>query len=142
MTHTDTDPDNPVNHYPPEQFPIGAALTVAYGSNERPLCTLGNLYRVIGWLTGDVPNADGQPERKEDPELGIAYQPFIPGLNDEIERCREHVEAQLPTELRALDPPPPAHLGSSADWAWLAAVTNKYGATIRLVALPGTPNNP
>lgn len=119
----DTDPDNPVNALPAWEFPIGAALTVAYGSNERPYCTLGNLYRVLGWLTGDCPGADH--------------------INSEIARCRDHVAVQLPTELRVVDPPPTAlDEDDTAVMAWLGGIVNKYGATVALTALPGTPNNP
>lgn len=118
----DTDPDNPVNALPGNIFPIGAALTVAYGSNERPFATLGNLYRVLGWLTGDVPGADE--------------------INTAIRRCRDHVAIQLPTDLRVIDAPPDADAGATADHAWLAGIVNKYGTTIPLTALPGTPNNP
>lgn len=128
----DTDPENPVHNYPADVFPLGAALTIAYGSNERPLCTLGNLYRIVGYLTGDIPIVDGDPDA----------EPPLPSLNDEIARCAEHVTGQLPDELRTLDPPPPADAGAAADHAWLAGVMNKYGATIPLVALPGTINNP
>lgn len=131
----DTDPANPVNNLPAWEFPVGAALTLAYGSNERPFCTLGNLYRIVGYLTGDVPPVDGQPA---DPDRN---QPYIAGLADEIERCREHVIAQLPDELRAIDPPPPGG-NETADVAWLAGIVNRYGPTIALDALPGTPNNP
>lgn len=117
---TDTDPDNPVNAYPADVFPIGAALTVAFGSNERPFCTLGNLYRVVGYLTGDIPMADG--------------------LASAIQRCRQHVLQQLPTELRVMDPPPePSDVDNTADMVYVGGITNKYGATIKLVALPGTP---
>jgi hypothetical protein len=118
----DTDPDNPVNRLPQNTFPIGAALTIAYGSNERPFCTLGNLYRILGYLTGDVPGGDS--------------------INPEIERCRNHVEAQLPDTLRAIDPPPDTDNIDTATVSWLAGIANKYGSTIELTALPGTINNP
>lgn len=135
----DTDPQNPVNALPAWEFPIGAALTVAYGSNERPFCTLGNLYRIIGYLTGDVPPIDGQPANPD----GNPPQPHIPGLNEVIVTCREHVAKQLPTELRVVDRPPEGgHEDDVALMAWLAGIVNKYGATIALTAMPGTPNNP
>lgn len=118
----DTDPENPVNALQPNVFPLGAALTIAYGSNERPLCTLGNLYRILGWLTGDVPAADA--------------------IDTEIDRCRWHVAQQLPDALRAFDPPPAPLDDPAADHVWLANVVNKYGTTITLTALPGTVNNP
>ncbi|WP_431231488.1 hypothetical protein ACQ856_18170 [Mycolicibacterium psychrotolerans] len=120
----DTDPDNPVNAYPPNEFPVGAALTITYGSNERPFCTLGNLYRILGWLTGEIPDADE--------------------INTEIERCRTHVTAQLPDVLRLVDPPPaPGDDGdNTADMVWLIGITRTYGRTITLTALPDTINNP
>lgn len=119
---TDTHPDNPVNGLNANMFPIGAALTVAYGSDTRFFATLGNVYRVLGYLLGDVPAADG---------IGAA-----------IERCRYWVTNQLPTELRTIDPPPADSDNDTADIAWLTNVTNRYGETIALTAMPTTPNNP
>lgn len=124
---TDTDPDNPVHNYPAEVFPIGAALTVAYGSTERPFATLGNIYRLLGWLTGDIPTIDGDPKAN----------PPLPSLADEIARCREYVLQQLPTELRVVDPPP-AEQDNTADLAWVRGIGNKYGATIALRPMNGT----
>ena len=133
----DTDPNNPVNTLPPNVFPIGAAITVAYGGVDRPFCTLGNLYRILGYLTGDVPPVDGQAA---DPDADPP-RPYIPGLADELERCRSHVAAQLPDTLRIFDPPPAPADDNAADLVWLSNVINKYGGTITLAALPGTPNN-
>lgn len=112
----DTDPSNPVSTYPSDVFPIGAALTVAYGSNERPLCTLGNMYRILGFLTGDVPGADR--------------------LNSAIDACRDHVMAQLPDTLRAIDPPPPADGGAFSDEEYVTGIANRYGSTITLTPMP------
>lgn len=112
----DTDPNNPVNAMQADTFPIGAALTVAYGSNERPFCTLGNMYRILGFLTGDVPGADR--------------------INSAIDACRDHVLTQLPDTLRAIDPPPPADDGAFSDEAYVGGVANKYGSTIALTPMP------
>lgn len=113
----DTDPENPVNDYPADVFPIGAALTVAYGSNERMFCTLGNLYRILGYLTGEVPLANA--------------------INSTIASCRDHVATQLPTELRVVDPPPGSD-DETAVIAWLSGIVNKYGPTITLRRPEGT----
>jgi hypothetical protein len=70
----------------PDEYPIGAALTVAYGSNERPFCPLADLYRILGNLAGHVPApAD---------------------INDYIDNYRPTVLAALPDELKTIDPPP------------------------------------
>lgn len=119
---TDTHRANPVNALNANVFPIGAALTVAYGSDTRFFATLGNVYRVLGYLTGDVPAADS---------IGTA-----------IEQCREWVTNQLPTELRTVDPPPADTGNETADIVWLVGIVNKYGLNITLTALPGTINNP
>lgn len=118
----DTDPDNPVNALPENMFPIGAALTIVYGGPDRYFATLGNVYRVLGYLTGEVPLADDIP--------------------DAMQRCRYHVENQLPTDMRIIDPPPIDTGDNIADIAWIGGIVNKYGPYIRLVALPGTINNP
>ncbi|ALA06706.1 hypothetical protein SEA_GRAVAILLIA_60 [Mycobacterium phage Gravaillia] len=117
----DTADDNPVNTFPPNVFPLGAAVTVAYGSNERPFCTLGNLYRILGYLTGEVPGADD--------------------INSVIAECRHHVTHQLPTDMRTENPPPPPG-DDVADIHWLGTVIGKYGPRIALTAMPGSLNNP
>lgn len=98
----DTDPSNPVHNLARDRFPIGAALTVAYGSDERPFTTLGNLYRILGYLTGDCPDA--------------------PDINKAIETCRGHVRAQLPDDI----PPPPMPVDLDADMDWLAEIMQDH----------------
>lgn len=112
---SDTARDNPVNSLPHNVFPIGAALTVAYGSNQRLFCTLGNLYRILGYLDGQVPG------------------PY--DIDAAIDKHRGHVLAALPTELRALDLPPADTDNEASDVAWLVGIANRYGQTI---ALPPT----
>jgi hypothetical protein len=116
MTTGDTNPDNPVHNYPADVFPIGAALTIAYGSNERPFTTLGNLYRILGFLTGGIPG------------------PY--DINAAIDKCRAHVVSQLPDALRAIDVPPPDHAGEAADVAWVTSIIATYGPTITLTPMP------
>lgn len=98
----------------PNEFPIGAALTVAYGSNERPFCNLADLYRILGAFTGQIPAPHA--------------------INDTIAECRDKVLKQLPDELRAIDPPPADAGNEAADVAWVAGIKSRYGPTIRLDA--------
>lgn len=109
---TDTDPNNPVRGYAHNQFPIGAALTVAYGGNDRPFCTLGNMYRILAYLDGQVPG------------------PY--DLDTVIAKHRDHVLRALPDELRALDVPPADTDNEAADLAWITGIANRYGPTITL----------
>lgn len=114
MTHPDTATDNPVHGYPRNLFPVGAVLTVLHGSNERPYCTLGNLYRVLGYLTGDVPGADS--------------------INSAIGTVRPWVRQQHPA-LANLQPPEDG-ADDATVLAWLAAVEADHGATITLDPAP------
>lgn len=107
----------PTTDLPADTHPIGAALTVAFGSNTRPFCTLGALYRILGYLRGDVPGHDG--------------------IDEAIDECRAHVRAALPDGIAALDPPPAAD-GEPADAAWVSAIAHNYGPTITLTPLPDT----
>lgn len=107
----------PTTGLPADTHPIGAALTVAFGSNARPFCTLGALYRILGYLQGTVPGVDG--------------------IDDAIDDCRAHVTAALPDGIAALDPPPSPD-GEPADAAWVSTIANKYGQTVTLPAMPGT----
>lgn len=113
MTHPDTAPDNPTNTLEGDQMPTAAVLTVLLGGNDRPFCTLGNLYRILKTLDGEVPLAD---------EIDAA-----------VERVRPALAAQFP-ELAAITPP-----GIDADeqtiLAWIADVERDHGA-IQTVQLP------
>lgn len=124
---TDTDPDNPVNDYEADTFPLGAALTVAYGSTEMMFCTLGNLYRIVGYLTGDLPSIEGDPNAV----------PPIPSLADEINRCAVHVMAQLPEAAQRLTLPDNSD-GDNARMEWLIATMTAAGTTVTLTPLPTT----
>jgi hypothetical protein len=134
----DTDPANPVNAYDADRFPLGAAITVAYGSTTNMFCTLGNLYRILGYLDG--PGGEGVP------------------LNDQldamIDRYRTHVRAQLPGDIDARIMPP-SDANDTERLLWLSAMHTAYGETITLTPapsddeghndqptdLPGRPNN-
>lgn len=107
----DTHPDNPVQQYANNVFPIGAALTVAYGSNERPYCTLGNLYRILGHLDQHVPGPED--------------------INDRIIANADRVRAALPDELRVTETPPRDD-NETAAIAWVASMANKYGPTVTI----------
>jgi hypothetical protein len=100
----------PTTDLPADTHPIGAALTVAFGSNDRPFCSLGDLYRILGYLRGDVPGHDG--------------------IDDAIDECQQHVAAALPDSIAAF--------GEPADFVWVTSIANKYGATIVLSPLPDT----
>jgi len=132
----DSDPTNPVNDYDPNVFPTGAAITVAYGSTENMFCTLGNLYRILGYLDPD--------------DEGV---PLVEDLDKMIDRYRVHVMAQLPEALHNLTLPA-ADATDGDRMAWLMALHGAVGNTVTLTpapsdkgdnaeptALPGRPND-
>lgn len=122
----DTTEGNPVNDYPANVFPLGAAITIAYGTPDNIFCTLGNLYRIIGYLTGDLPAIDGDPNA----------DPPIPSLADEWARCSEHVAAQLPTGLAAAQTVDP-----EGKMAWLTNAMAAHGDTVDLTPMPEAATN-
>lgn len=92
MTHPDTDKDNPVNALPRNVFPIAAVLTVTHSGNDRPFCTLGNLYRILGFMTGDVPTA------------GPSDVPGSLSIDEAVAKCRPEILRQHP-QLAAITAP-------------------------------------
>jgi hypothetical protein len=115
---TDTDPANPVNDYDPNQFPLGAALTVAYGSTENMFCTLGNLYRILGYLDPD--------------DEGV---PMVEQLDAMIDRYRVHVMAALPDQMHDLTLPS-VDASDTDRMAWLMALHSAFGPTVTLTPAP------
>lgn len=98
----------------PSLFPLGAVLTVTSGSVDRPLCSLGDLYSVLGFLRRDVPGAD---------ELQTA-----------IDECRPLVLDQHPGLADVVAPP--ADTADVVVLAWLADREAQFGAVLEL-ASPG-----
>lgn len=110
----DTHPDNPVSSYPPEVHPIGAVLTIIFGGTEHMYCTLGQLYRALGWLTGDVPLGDA--------------------IDDAIAAVRGHVRDEH--RILAVMAPPPDNADDTEKLLWLASATIDYGPTVILTPHP------
>lgn len=94
------------------EFPIGAALTVAVGSGAKLVCTLEQLYNILGYLTGDVPAAAD--------------------IDTYIEQCRPWVREQLPW-TRSVIPPTG---GDAQVLDWLADLTRQHGEFFTLTPLP------
>lgn len=123
MTHPDTAPDNPVNALNGDEFPLAAVLTVLVGSNDRPFCTLGNLYRILGFMRGDVPAAVSDPDA----------DPPIVGIDEAITICRPEILRQHPeladvTKTRATT--------DTGILTWIAEQEKRFGATFTLTPLP------
>lgn len=97
----------------PRDFPLGAVLTVTAGSLERPLCSLSDLYAILGFLLADVPAAD---------ELDAA-----------ITACRPAVLTQHP-QLAAVTAPPAA-TPDAAVLTWLADRETQFGPTLTLTPI-------
>lgn len=125
MTHPDTSPDNPVNAMNGDEFPLAAALTVLVGSNDRPFCTLGNLYRILGFL---LKNRSVDPD---DPDArGIPRAELI---DTAIDVCRPEILRQHPqladiTKTRATT--------DTGILTWIAEQEKTFGATVALSPLP------
>lgn len=104
--------------------PIGAALTVAYGSYNRPFCSLADIYRILRFLTGYTPH----------------NALWVDACFD---HHRAHVLAALPDALKAIDPPPDTGPdgGDTADVAWVAGIKAKYGPTVKIPPTPETPRS-
>lgn len=96
----------------PRTFGLGAVLTVTAGSYERPLCPLGDLYAILGFLLADVPAAD---------DLAAA-----------ITVCRPIVLAQHP-ELEPVTAPGP-DTPDAAVLAWLADREAQFGSSLTLTS--------
>lgn len=110
----DTDPNNPVNDYRADMFPLGAAITIAYGSTTNMFTTLGNLYRILGYLNHD--------ER----DSGV---PCVEDIDWMIDRYREYVRGQLPITEAAMPPP---NASDDTRLAFLTDMTTQYGPTVTL----------
>lgn len=124
MTHPDTDPQNPVNTLNGDVFPLAAVLTVLVGSNDRSFCTLGNLYRILGFLLKD---------RSVDPDDPAARGiPRVDLLDAAIAVCRpaildQHPELADVTKTRATT--------DTGILTWIAEQETRYGATVTLTPL-------
>lgn len=125
MTHPDTSPDNPVSAMNGDEFPLPAVLTVLVGSNDRPFCTLGNLYRILGFL---LKNRSVDPD---DPDArGIPRAELI---DTAIDVCRPEILRQRP-ELEAV-----TKTRATTDTGiltWIAEQEARFGPTVTLTALP------
>ena len=125
MTHPDTSPDNPVNAMNGDEFPLAAVLTVLVGSNDRPFCTLGNLYRILGFL---LKNRSVDPD---DPDArGIPRAELI---DTAIDVCRPEILRQRP-ELEAV-----TKTRATTDTGiltWIADQEARFGPTVVLTPLP------
>lgn len=125
MTHPDTSPDNPVNAMNGDEFPLPAVLTVLVGSNDRPFCTLGNLYRILGFLLKNRSVDPDDPDARGIPRAEL--------LDDAIAVCRPEILRQHPqladvTKTRATT--------DTGILAWIAEQENTFGQTVTLTALP------
>jgi hypothetical protein len=125
MTHPDTDPKNPVNALGGDEFPLPAVLTVLHGSNDRPFCTLGNLYRILGHLLKYVSVDPDDPQAH-----GIPRTVHIDGG---IALCRPEILRQHP-ELA--DVPKTRATTDTGILTWIADQEAKYGPTVTLTPLP------
>lgn len=125
MTTPDTARDNPVNGLNGDVFPLAAVLTVLVGSNDRPFCTLGNLYRILGFMLQhrsvdpDDPGAHGIPR----PDL----------IDDGIAVCKTEILRQHP-ELAPIKATRAAT--DTGILTWIADQETTYGPTVTLTALP------
>lgn len=100
------------------EVPMAVALAIAYGSTSR---TFG---------------ADEDAVRKALHDLtGRWVPPTGPVMASRMRLCSEHIERQLPLELRARGRP--VDIGDAADCAYLAHIVGKYGTTISLRPFPG-----
>lgn len=99
----------------PRLFPLGAVLTLTAGSLERPLCSLSDLYAVLGFLLADIPAADD--------------------LDAAITACRPIVLAQHPDLEPVIAPGPAAP--DAAVLAWLADREAQFGAVLELASPAG-----
>ncbi|MBU8834447.1 hypothetical protein [Mycolicibacterium goodii] len=125
MTHPDTDPDNPVNAMNGDEFPLPAVLTVLVGSNDRPFCTLGNLYRILGFLLKDRSVDPDDPDARGIPRAEL--------IDEAIEVCRPWIVKQRP-DLAVV-----AKTRATTDTgilSWIAEQESRFGATVTLAPLP------
>jgi hypothetical protein len=132
----DTDIANPVNHYPANVFPVGAAITVAYGSVDDMWCTLGNLYRILGYLN-QFEADDGVPVLTRGvslDELNREVEDNVATIDDVIEQHRAYVRGEL--DGHGI-PRPPAEASEGDKISWLANLATEHGVTtIRLDTPP------
>lgn len=100
---------------PVDDFPIGAALSVALGavglsdSAPGPYCTLRDLYAILGRLLGDVPTVEEMPDAAEQARAALLAQ--HPALS----------EATLPENT-----------SDTGILTWLAEQEAAFGATLRI----------
>ncbi|MBU8834419.1 hypothetical protein [Mycolicibacterium goodii] len=125
MTHPDTDPDNPVTAMNGDEFPLPAVLTVLVGSNDRPFCTLGNLYRILGFLLKDRSVDPDDPDARGIPRAEL--------IDDAIEVCRSWILKQRPD---LADVPKTRATTDTGILTWIADQEAKFGATVTLTPLP------
>lgn len=102
-------------------FPIGSVLMLAVGSEERPLCPIGDLYDVLGHMLGDVPGAGD--------------------VDEFIDRCRPAVAAQHPQMAKLT--PPDVDAPDEDVLAWIKEQSIKFGKAVELDSIAvrggGTP---
>lgn len=125
MTHPDTDPANPVNAMNGDEFPIAAVVTVLHGSNDRPFCTLGNLYRILGFLLKDRSVDPDDPDARGIPRADL--------IDEAIAVCRPEILRQHP---QLADSKATRAGTDTGILTWLADQEQKFGATLTLTPLP------
>lgn len=125
MTTPDTSPDNPVNAMQADEFPIAAVATVLVGSNDRPFCTLGNLYRILGFLLQHV-----SVDPDDSHAVGIPRHDLI---DEAITVCRTAILAEHPELAGITDTDATTDTGILT---WIANLEKRYGATITLTPIP------
>lgn len=125
MTHPDTSPDNPVSAMNGDEFPLAAVLTVLHGSNDRPFCTLGNLYRILGFLLKDRSVDPDDPDARGIPRAEL-IDTAIAACRPEI--LRQHPQLAESTKTRATT--------DTGILTWIADQENQFGATVFLAPLP------
>lgn len=118
MTITgDTDPDNPLTKMADDRHHIGAVLTVMTG---RPLATLGAVYRLLKFMTGEVPMAVGDVPGVDNLEQAQArVRPLL------IEQCPDLAKVFVPR----------AEAPDAVCLAFLAEQENRFGAYVTLTPI-------
>ncbi|MCV7230705.1 hypothetical protein [Mycolicibacterium komossense] len=125
MTTPDTARDNPVTGLNADVFPLAAVLTVLVGSNDRPFCTLGNLYRILGFMLQNRSVDPADPDAHGIPRAEL--------IDDAIAVCkpeilRQHPELAAITKTRATS--------DTGILTWIADQETRYGLTVTLTPLP------
>lgn len=138
----DTDLSNPVNHYRADVFPVGAALTVAYGSTSNMWCTLGNLYRILGYLN-QYEADDGVPVITRGVSLdaqGREVEDNVATIDDVIAAHRDYVRGEL--DGYGIPAVPDDADTDDEKLAWLAALATDHGITTVTLATPPSDKEP